>query len=250
MDMASVRKLGSLVKESNRILALTGAGISTSAGIPDFRSPGTGLWNVMEDLDAFTSAGFLTKPQKLYQLALKLAPSMETVRPTLAHEWLASLEDQGKLLGTVTQNVDGLHQMAGSKRVVELHGTFRTASCIQCGERRDMEELMAEYDGFPDEAPTCELCGGLLKPDVILFGDFLPPEAYQTASDWAENCDLFIVLGSSLLVSPANSLPRLAIHAGTPLAIINLESTPLDGTAVVVLRQNIDDVVKFFEGSP
>jgi len=169
---------------------------------------------------------------------------MESVRPTLAHEWLARLEDQGKLLGTVTQNVDGLHQMAGSKRVVELHGTFRTASCTQCGEGVEMEELLADYDGFPDEAPTCELCGGLFKPDVILFGDLLPPDAFRTASEWAESCDLLLVLGSSLLVSPANGLPSSAIRAGGSLAIVNLESTPLDGMARVVLHEEIDSVIR------
>jgi len=244
MNRQSLTRLKSLVDDAQRIVALTGAGISTSAGIPDFRSPGTGLWNMMDDMEAFTSSGFVRRPEKLYQLVQKLAPSMERIQPTKAHLWLADLERKGRLLGTVTQNVDGLHQMAGCLQVVELHGTFRTATCLQCREERDMQGLMEQMHGFLDEVPTCELCGGLFKPNVILFGDLLPPESYRTACQWARGCDLFLVLGSSLLVSPANGLPLMAMGSDADLCIVNLEPTPLDRSASVVLHERIDDVVE------
>ena len=240
-DQNTVR-LSELIQASSRIVALTGAGISTSAGLPDFRSPQSGLWNVL-DMEAFTSTGFLRSPHKLYQLIQRLVPAQGTIQPTLGHRWLAWLEAQDTLTGLLTQNVDGLHQKAGSKQVVELHGNCISAHCVGCGESGMMEDLLASMEGVPNEVPQCELCGGIYKPDVILFGDLLPPEAFRTGTRWARECDLFLVLGSSLQVAPASDLPWMALRQGAKLAILNLEETPLDDQAELVLHEDIDEVV-------
>lgn len=226
-----------LMREACKIVVLTGAGISTESGIPDFRSPGS-TW--LEN-PPVSYPDFLHKPEarrQYWETRRNLSAQVKAARPNAAHYALAELERRQLLLGLITQNFDGLHQDAGHDpaRVVELHGTSREAACAHCGARSSMEELQQRIDqGEAD--PQCTRCGGYLKSATILFGQRIPADILALAKDWAENCDLFIVVGSSLQVSPAANLPHLALKNAAPLIIINLVPTPLDGHADVVIQE-------------
>lgn len=225
-----------LIQPSRRIVALTGAGISTESGIPDFRGPGS-IWQQQSPV---SYQDFISKPevrQKYWQTRRALAGQVAEAKPNAAHHALAELERLDILLGIITQNFDGLHQDAGNQpeRIVELHGTSREAACTLCGARSSMQELQQRIDAGEID-PTCSLCSGYMKTATILFGQRVPEAVLTRARAMADECDLFLVIGSSLQVTPAAALPRLALAKDAPLIIINLQPTPLDDYADVILR--------------
>jgi len=226
-----------LMQQAHRIVALTGAGISTESGIPDFRSPGS-IWL---QLPPVSYQDFISKPearQQYWQTRRHLSPQVLSARPNAAHLALADLERKQRLLGIVTQNFDGLHHDAGNnpQHIVEMHGTSRAAACTLCGKRSPIKELQQRIDGGEID-PRCPECGGFLKAATILFGQRVPDEELTRARELALSCDLFLVVGSSLKVTPAATLPRLALRNDVPLLIINLQPTPLDDYAEVVINE-------------
>ncbi len=226
-----------LVQHAQCIAALTGAGISTESGIPDFRSPGSPwLEQPPVSFKAFISSAEARR--QYWQSRRNLSGQVAMAGPNAAHYALAELERRGKLIGIITQNFDGLHHDAGNQpeRIVELHGTSREAACTLCGARSSMQALQRRIDAGEVD-PTCTECGGYLKSATILFGQRVPEAALSRAKDLASSCDLFLVVGSSLKVTPAASLPRLALGLDIPLIIINLLPTPLDDYADVVIHE-------------
>lgn len=226
-----------LIAGAGKIVVFTGAGVSTESGIPDFRSPG-GIWDRF-DPDDFTYQKFISSAsarQRQWQLLWKERLA-ETVQPNPAHYAIAELHRLNKLDCVITQNVDSLHLTAGvsEDKVFELHGSMRRVVCLQCHQRYTMSEIKKRLDAG-EEVPDCETCHGILKPDIVLFGERLPDKVFSEAASRAENCDLFIVVGSSLIVYPAALLPSYATDAGAELIIINLSETPMDPQASVIIN--------------
>src|SRR2546430_6297125 len=212
-----------LMKHAQRIVALTGAGISTESGIPDFRSPGS-IWQQQPPV---SYQDFISKPQarqQYWQTRHRLSTQVAAARPNAAHRALAELEQRQVLLGVITQNFDGLHQDAGHPpgHVIELHGTSRFAACTICDRRSSMAELQERINAGEVD-PRCPACGGFLKAATILFGQRLPEAELDRARALASACDLFLVVGSSLKAVPAATLPRLALKRNVPLIIVNLQ---------------------------
>jgi NAD-dependent deacetylase len=228
-----------LIARSNRIVGFTGAGISTESGIPDFRSP-NGVWanNRMIDYDEFINSRS-GRIEYWRQKAL-MWPEMRDAQPNAGHRAFVELERQRKLRVMITQNIDGLHQRAGNRAdlVIELHGTTAEAVCLTCGDRIPMDEAVKRVEGG-DHAPECDHCGGLLKPATISFGQAMPAREMQLAAEAAKDCDLFLAVGSSLVVYPAAALPELAKRYGAALIIINRTPTPMDAIADLVVNDEI-----------
>ena len=226
-----------IMKQAQRIVALTGAGISTESGIPDFRSPGS-IWQQQPPV-SYQDFISKTEARQLYwQTRRKLYGQVISAQPNAAHLALADLEKKERLLGIVTQNFDGLHHDAGNnpKQIVELHGTSRAAACTHCGQRSSIQELQQRIDAGEID-PLCSDCGGFLKAATILFGQRVPNEELSRARELALACDLFLVVGSSLKVNPAAILPRIALKNDVPLIIINLQPTNLDDYAEIVINE-------------
>jgi NAD-dependent deacetylase len=240
------RRAARLIRQSRLTVALTGAGISTPSGIPDFRSSGTGLWNTaqIDPLRVASLRGFCEDPQAFYAWIRPLARLMLRAGPNLAHYALADLEGLGHLQAVVTQNIDLLHSRAGSKKVLEIHGHLREATCLRCYQVQPAGPIMARFveDGRTPHCPRPD-CGGVLKPSVILYGEQLPAAVLVEAQRLARRCDLMIVAGSSLEVAPAGDLPALALAAGARLLIVNREPTPLDGSADVVIHADVAEAL-------
>jgi NAD-dependent deacetylase len=232
-----------LIREANRIVAFSGAGISTEAGIPDFRSEG-GLWENAELMALMSAQGFRRDPAGFYRASLQLMPNMHRAQPTAAHRLLAELETRGKLSAVVTQNIDGLHQAAGSRIVHEIHGTFRTGQCLDCRTEYEMTGLYEQIERGEIAVPRCASCGAPIKPDVVLFGDLLPFDVWEKSVTAVMNCDLLLVLGSSLVVYPAAELPKMALTAGAKLILVNREETDYDGLANLVVRIQLGDFAR------
>jgi NAD-dependent protein deacetylase/lipoamidase len=232
-----------LMKQAQRIVALTGAGISTESGIPDFRSPGS-IWLQQPPV---SYQDFITKPearQKYWQTRRNLYGQVSAAQPNAAHLALVDLEKKKRLLGIVTQNFDGLHHDAGNdpKQILELHGTSRAAACTHCGQRSSIQELQQRIDAGEID-PLCSDCGGYLKAATILFGQRIPDNVLARAKELSFACDLFLVVGSSLKVNPAAILPRIALKNDVPLIIINLQPTHLDDYAEIVINEKAGDVL-------
>jgi len=227
-----VKIVADMILESKKVVALTGAGISTESGIPDFRGP-QGLWKQIDPRTS-TIQFFRQFPDAFWQFIVTRLENIMRAEPNRAHYALAELERLGKLSCVITQNVDGLHSKAGSKSVVELHGNMREAVCLSCRRVVSMEEAvsMAKRGHLP---PRCD-CGGILKPNVVLFNEPLPEDAYKRALLESMRCDLMLVVGTSLQVYPAAYLPALAKQRGAKLVIINMEPTPFDEAADVVIH--------------
>ena len=240
MKLEKIKKLYDMLRLSSNTAVLTGAGISTESGIPDYRSPGTGLWERM-DQSVVSLGGFLEKPQNYYTYALELYPTRNKAEPNIAHRMLATFEKEGLLNGVITQNVDGLHKKAGSKNVYELHGTLREAICLDCREQESMETIMEGVKNGVNP-PLCKVCNGLLKPKAVFFGEGLPEEEWQAALGLLDGADFLIVIGTSLLVHPVSHLPRVALEGGAKLAIINIQDTPFDKQADLVIHEKIGEV--------
>jgi NAD-dependent deacetylase len=231
-----------LLREARHAIVLTGAGLSTPSGIPDFRSAGTGLWSRDEPLEVASLTTFRTHPERFFEWFRPLAGQMIYAEPNLAHYALARLEKRGRLQAVITQNIDMLHHKAGSNRVLEMHGTLRTMSCTQCYKKYGYENFLQVFieDGT---IPHCPACGAILKPDVILFGEQLPQKAVFEAQQEARKCDLVMVIGSSLEVLPVASLPMQAIDHGAHLIIINNSPTYLNVRADIVLPEDVAKII-------
>ncbi len=236
-----IRKGAQLIRESNKILVFTGAGISTESGIPDFRSPG-GLWSKYDPSDFYFQKIISDEKarEKYWKMSSEYWDVMKDAKPNRGHIAIKKLEDAGKLLAVVTQNIDRLHHKAGNspEKIIELHGTAFSVSCLTCGKKYDREEIEKRIrSGI--KVPYCDRCSGILKPDTISFGQPLPQEKLVMAFKYAEQCDLCIVLGSSLVVYPAASVPSHAVQHGSKLIIINRDPTHLDQEADVVIHDSI-----------
>jgi len=215
--------LAELILQSRNVVALTGAGISVESGIPDFRSAG-GLWSRFDPLEYATIHAFRKNPAKVWELLQEMDRIITAARPNPAHLALAELEAQGKLLGVITQNVDNLHQAAGSQKVVEYHGNAHRFVCDTCRGQYPRETLDFE------QTPLYCHCGGLIRPDVVFFCEPIPPAAREEAEDLASSCDLLLIIGTSGEVSPANYLPQIAKDHGALIVENNLEPTRLTRT--------------------
>lgn len=232
-----------LLKAARYVVALTGAGISTPSGIPDFRTPDSGLWETEADPMAVASIyAFRHHPDRFYEWLYPLARLAMGAQPNAAHKALAALEAQGKLQSIITQNIDMLHSRAGSQTVYEVHGHLRQATCMQCHAKVDGRIMLSEFL-HTRCLPRCAACGGVLKPDVILYGEVLPLHVLKRSQHQAMMCDMMIVAGSSLEVSPAGDLPWLAKQAGAKLLFINLSETHLDQIADLVIHADVVDVL-------
>jgi NAD-dependent deacetylase len=230
-----------LIRRSHHMIAFTGAGHSTASGIPDFRSPGSGLWEKDNPMLVASIWAFRLNPKTFYCWIRPIADLLLHASPNPAHYALAELEAAGFLQVIVTQNIDNLHQRAGSRRVLELHGHMREATCIRCYKKVPIDPGLERLvlDG---KVPHCD-CGGVLKPDVILFGEQLPVRVLNEALAEARRCDLILVAGSSLEVTPAADVPFLAVENGARAIIVNLQPTAFDPQADVVIHGDVAEVL-------
>ncbi len=225
------QRLAELLRESECSVALTGAGISVPSGIPDFRTPGKGLWEKVDPMEVAHIDAFRRDPERFWSFYRPRFQSLGEVEPNPAHEALAELERRGLLEGVITQNIDMLHVKAGSERVIEVHGSIRTCSCPQCGgsfATTEVKELFGE-----EGVPECPTCVAVVKPDVVLFGEMLPVDAMAEAEALAMRADLMLCVGSSLEVYPVAGLPSVTLGQGGRLAIVTQGPTPYDGDAAV-----------------
>ncbi len=231
----SLDRLKELINSSTYLVVFTGAGISSESGIPTYRGD-DGVWHKY-DPEKYANISYFLKDPSYYWNFFKDVryPVLKKAKPNKAHICLASLEEKGLLKTVITQNIDGLHQMAGSKNVLELHGNTRTIYCTTCKQTYSIEEIYkkVEKDQIP---PKCQ-CGGILRPDVVFFGESLPFEVLEKAREESLKADLFMVIGSSLVVQPAASLPLLAKENHAKLVIINKDATPLDSMADLVFHE-------------
>ncbi len=235
-----IQKVVDLLINSKYALVLTGAGISTDSGIPDFRSPGSGLWEKVDPMEVFSSFAFQRNPRRFYEEGLKMLSHFSAAKPNISHLLLAKLEEKSLLNLIITQNIDGLHQKAGSQNVIELHGNLREGTCLGCGRKYSMETILEKIkDEIP---PLCHMCGGIIKPDLILFGDMLPEREYNLAQEACLRCDLMLVMGSSLIVAPVDRLPATAVSGGAKLIILNAERTIYDRQAEVVINGSLSQI--------
>ena len=231
-------QLAELIGDAQSIVALTGAGISVPSGIPDFRSPGRGLWTKVDPMKVAHIDAFRSDPVRFWEYYRPRFQTLGDKEPNGAHEALAELERRGLLDGVITQNIDRLHRAAGSERVIEVHGTIETSSCTCCEASYRLEDV----DGlFVDGVAECKMCCGLVKPDVVLFGEMLPAAAMEEAQALAEGADLMLCVGSSLEVYPVAGLPQVTLQSGGRLAIITQSSTPYDRDAEVRLNGDVVD---------
>jgi NAD-dependent deacetylase len=239
---AAIEDAAVLVRKAKRAVVLTGAGISTPSGIPDFRSEGSGLWSRDEPLEVASLNTFRTAPERFFEWFRPLAGQIFYANPNVAHTALAQLETAGHVKTIITQNIDTLHQKAGSKCVVETHGTMRTLSCTRCYQKVEAELYLKTFieDG---KIPTCSTCNSTLKPDVILFGEQLPQSAWIEAQRAARQCDLMLVAGSSLEVLPVAGLPMQALDRGAHLIVVNNTPTYVNVRADVVIMDNVASIL-------
>jgi NAD-dependent deacetylase len=222
--------LADLVRAAQPCVILTGAGISTESGIPDFRSP-TGIWAEYDPMEYATIDAFRRDPVKVWEFYALRFEVLTRAEPNAGHLALAELERRGLVQAVVTQNIDGLHTQAGSREVIEVHGSIRTAVCLECGERVPLQDVVEALRDHP--APSCPRCGEILKPDVVMFGELLPAGAMERATELAQRAGLLLVVGSSLEVYPVAGLPEETISAGGAVAIVNRGPTPFDHLAEV-----------------
>ncbi len=247
-----IQEIASAWHDSKVVIVFTGAGMSTESGLPDFRSA-QGLWKQRPESLA-TLAAMRQTPDEFYFFYQWRIKQLWSVEPNAGHLALAQLESAGRVQYVITQNVDGLHHCAGSICVSELHGSLKTVSCIKCRGRYDSRQLLPQRDDWEAEYQSgfyqhgneclCPQCEGNLRPDVVLFGESLPEESWHISQRWSHKANLFVVIGSSLVVSPANYLPQIAVEDGAKLLIINQEATPLDHLATWTLRISAAEALK------
>ena len=233
-----IKKVSELLKNSKYTACLTGAGVSTASGIPDFRTPGKGLWAKVDPIEVTSIQAFQENPARFYYFYRPRIEELKKVDPNQAHHALVQLEQSNYLQVLITQNIDNLHQKAGSQNVLEIHGNLSQAICNRCAEKISSDLLIERIKDNAQQIPYCH-CGGIFKPDVVLFGEML--SNLEEAVAEASKADLFLVIGSSLQVSPANLLPEYSLARQGDLVIINYMETPLDHKATVVVNQDIGD---------
>jgi NAD-dependent protein deacetylase/lipoamidase len=236
--VSSAERLAALLRSARSVVALTGAGISVPSGIPDFRSPGTGLWANVDPMEVAHIAVFRRDPARFWAFYGQRFTTLRDKRPNAAHAALAELERRGIVDAVVTQNIDGLHRMAGTEDLIEVHGSIATSSCLACGASHPLDDARVRLAAAEDGVPRCD-CGEPLKPDVVLFGEFLPEAALARASRLASSADVLLCVGSSLEVYPVAGLPELTLSGGGVLAIVTQGPTPYDGAAAVKLDGDV-----------
>jgi NAD-dependent deacetylase len=235
----SAADLAALIESSESVVALTGAGISVPSGIPDFRTPGKGLWAKVDPMSVATIDAFHRDTKRFWDFYRPRFDDLADKEPNPAHAALAELERRGLLDAVITQNIDRLHRMAGSEEVIEVHGSIATASCTSCGATYPLERVESLFDG--EGIATCTRCAGKVKPDVVLFGELLPTAAMARAEELCSGADLLLCVGSSLEVHPVAGLPGLTVGRGGRIAIITKSSTPYDHDAVVRMSGDVAD---------
>ena len=244
-----VEQLGDMIAAANVIVPFTGAGISTESGIPDFRSPG-GLWSRNRPIPYDEFVASQDARDESWRRRFNMEPTFAAARPGRGHRALAALYKAGKIPAVITQNIDNLHQSSGfaADHVVELHGNTTYARCIGCDKHHDLIWAKQRFDST-GKAPSCDDCGGPVKTATISFGQAMPEDAMRRASELAQNCDLFLVVGSSLVVWPAAGMPLLAKNCGAQLVIVNNEPTEQDDAADLVIRHDIGETLGPFVGN-
>jgi len=236
---SEVERLAELLGQARSALALTGAGVSVPSGIPDFRTPETGLWADVDPMEVAHIDVFEREPERFWSYYRPRFEALGDKGPNRAHEALAELERRGLIEGVVTQNIDRLHRAAGSKNVIEVHGSIETSSCTTCAATFELEQM----DDLFDErgVAICSVCRGAVKPDVVLFGELLPESAMARATELAERADLILCVGSSLAVYPVAGLPQITLGGGGKLAIVTKGETPYDAEAELKLEGEVDE---------
>jgi NAD-dependent deacetylase len=233
------------IHEAQKILVFTGAGLSTESGIADFRSPG-GVWDRYDPSDFYFQKIISDERarEKYWQMSTELYASMKDAVPNPAHRAVKELEDMGKLVAVVTQNIDSLHHKAGNSpdKIIEIHGSAFSVSCLSCGKKYDRDDIQKRLESGL-RVPYCDDCSGILKPETISFGQAMPEDKMAAAFHFAEACDLCMVLGSSLVVYPAAAVPSHAVDSGAKLIIINRDETPQDGRADLVIRASLGETL-------
>jgi len=222
-------------------VAFTGAGVSTESGIPDFRSPG-GVWATSQPVYFDEYLRSPAAREEYWRQKAETHVGFMAAQPNVTHTTLAEWEAAGTIRGVITQNIDGLHQIAGSRQVLELHGTARFVDCLDCGERHEADAMVTLFNEA-GTVPACVRCGGVTKHATISFGQTLPADVLRASASWAGESDVFVVLGSSLVVEPAASLPRIAKERGAKLVIINRDRTPLDSWADMVIHAALGETI-------
>ena len=234
-------RLAELLVESSSAVALTGAGISVPSGIPDFRTPGTGLWENVDPMEVAHIDAWRSDPDRFWQFYGQRFASLVDKRPNAAHLALVALEERGLLRGVITQNIDRLHAAAGTEHLIEVHGSIERSVCLECGGKQQLERVVALLGDSPMEAPECPACIAPLKPDVVLFGELLPGEALAEAEALCADADLLLCVGSSLEVYPVAALPEVTLRAGGQVALVTAGPTRFDDEAVVKLDGDVVD---------
>jgi NAD-dependent deacetylase len=236
---SALRRLAGMIRDAGSVVALTGAGISVPSGIPDFRSPQTGLWERVDPMEVAHIDAFHADPVRFWGFYGERFATLGAKRPNRAHEALVALERAGLLDAVITQNVDMLHRRAGTAELVEVHGSIASCSCLSCPGAVPVEEARARIAAATDGVPRCESCGGPLKPDVVLFGELLDATALDRARALCQGASVLLCIGSSLEVHPVAGLPLLTQAAGGAVAIITQGATPLDSIAEVRLHGDV-----------
>lgn len=239
--LQDIERARELVKNARKVTALTGAGISVDSGIPDFRSEG-GLWERYDSHEYATYESLLKNPKKFWTMGQEIAEVLLKAVPNEAHIRLAELEKEGRLLAVITQNIDNLHQIAGSARVVELRGNYLRAYCMNCGSEYIGNEIHRRV-AAGEIPPMCDKCDGVLKSEAVLFGEPMPEEPMAEAIQLCEETDLMLVIGTSLTIYPAAFLPQLAKNSGAKVILVNLEGTNRTGVADIVLKGRAAELV-------
>lgn len=239
VETGGAERLAELVSSSKTVVALTGAGVSVPSGIPDFRTPETGLWANVDPMEVAHIDVFARDPARFWSYYRPRFHSLGDKRPNGAHEALAELEQRGLLAGLITQNIDRLHRAAGSENVVEVHGSIERSSCVRCAASYGIEAVDGLFNA--DGVAECEACGGPVKPGVVLFGELLPEQAMMRAQELAAAADLMLCVGSSLVVHPVAALPGITLASGGRLAIVTKGPTPYDGDATIRLDGEVDE---------
>jgi NAD-dependent deacetylase len=236
--MSDPSRLAELIRSAGRVVALTGAGISVPSGIPDFRSPGTGLWEDVDPMEVAHIEVFRRNPVRFWHFYGHRFAALRGKEPNGAHLALAELERRGLLEAVITQNIDGLHLLAGTEQLIEVHGSIAHSSCPRDRTRYKLREVRSRFEAAEDGVPRCD-CGEALKPDVVLFGELLPEAAMARANALAASCDLMLCIGSSLEVYPVAQLPQLTLAAGGRVALVTKGPTPYDRDAVLKLGSDV-----------
>jgi NAD-dependent deacetylase len=238
---ASAEHVAHLLADARRAVVLTGAGISVPSGIPDFRTPGEGMWEKVDPMEVAHIDAFRRDPDRFWHFYSQRFMSLRDKQPNRAHEIVAELERRGLVRAVITQNIDRLHRAAGTEDLIEVHGSISHSICPECGGRFELEAVVAMLEREPSSAPECSACVAALKPDVVLFGEFLPEAALRRAHDLAAEADLMLAIGTSLEVHPVASLPGTTLEGGGKLVLVTQGPTPYDRDAEVKLEGDVVD---------